>query len=174
MPEFECSNKHLPFTVSFPTFTKQLTCEGHRRDNPAYTGKRISAGEILWLVQQQIAGNTSPATKTGSCSRIAENRNRDYRHIELPSAESFLKKMAELIKKIWEVDPLISPGCGGEMKIIVLPDDSEVVAKILKQLNLWSESALDRTRASPQPDSNNSYEPFYDDIQRNPKEWIVG
>ncbi|MCK5241614.1 hypothetical protein KAR34_04110 [bacterium] len=78
--------------------------------------------------------------------------------------------MAELIKKIWEVDPLISPGCGGEMKIIVLPDDSEVVAKILKQLNLWSESALDRTRASPQPDSNNSYEPFYDDVQRNPEE----
>ena len=84
------------------------------------------------------------------------------------------KQWRELIKEIWEVDPLICPCCGGEMKIIALLDNSEVVTKILKHLNLWSEPALDRTRASPQPDSNNIYEPFHDDIQRNPKEWIVG
>ena len=59
------------------------------------------------------------------------------------------------------------------MKIIALLDDSEVVAKILKHLNLWSEPALDRTRASP-PGSKINCEPFYDDIQRNPEEWIVG
>jgi hypothetical protein len=78
-----------------------------------------------------------------------------------------------LIRKIWEVDPLICPSCGGEMKIIALLDDGEVVAKILKHLNLWSEPALARTRASP-PGSKINYEPFYDDIQRNPEEGIVG
>ena len=77
-----------------------------------------------------------------------------------------------MIKKIWEVDPLICPSCGGEMKIIALLDDREVVTKILKHLKLWSEPALDRTRDSPGSQIN--YEPFYNDIQRDPEEWIVG
>ena len=59
------------------------------------------------------------------------------------------------------------------MKIIALLDDSEIVVKILKHLRLWSEPVLDRTRASPRPDSNNIYEPFYDDIQRDPEEWAI-
>ncbi len=70
-----------------------------------------------------------------------------------------------------EVDPLICPSCGGEMKIIALLDDGEVVAKILKQLNLWTEPEPDTARGSPEsviPD--NIYEPFYDDLQLIPEE----
>ena len=59
------------------------------------------------------------------------------------------KQWRELIKKIWEVDPLICPGCGGEMKIIALLHDGEIVAKILKPLRLWSEPAPDTARGSP-------------------------
>ncbi|MCK5242146.1 hypothetical protein KAR34_06830 [bacterium] len=40
-----------------------------------------------------------------------------YQAPEVPS-----KKWRELIKKIWEVDPLICPSCGEEMKIIALLD----------------------------------------------------
>ena len=32
------------------------------------------------------------------------------------------KKWRELIKKVWEVDPLKCPQCGGEMKIVALTD----------------------------------------------------
>jgi len=48
------------------------------------------------------------------------------------------KKWQELIKKVWEVDPLLCPKCGAEMKIIALIDDTEVISCILKHLGLWS------------------------------------
>jgi hypothetical protein len=47
------------------------------------------------------------------------------------------KKWRELIKKVWEVDPLLCPNCQGEMKIIALIDARAVIEKILKQLGLW-------------------------------------
>ncbi len=49
------------------------------------------------------------------------------------------KKWRELIKKVWEVDPLICPQCQGEMKMIALIDDAEVISRILKHLGLWPE-----------------------------------
>jgi hypothetical protein len=47
------------------------------------------------------------------------------------------KKWRELIKKVWEVDPLICPQCQGEMKMIALIDQTEVISRILKHLGLW-------------------------------------
>jgi hypothetical protein len=47
------------------------------------------------------------------------------------------KKWRELIKKVWEVDPLKCPNCGGEMKIIALIDERAVIEKILRHLGLW-------------------------------------
>jgi len=44
---------------------------------------------------------------------------------------------ARLIQKIYEVDPLICPKCQGQMKIISIIDDFEIIDKILKHLNLW-------------------------------------
>ena len=49
------------------------------------------------------------------------------------------KKWRELIKKVWEVDPLICPHCQGEMKMIALIDEAEVISRILKHLGLWPE-----------------------------------
>jgi len=39
----------------------------------------------------------------------------EYQPPRIPS-----KKWRELIKKVWEVDPLICPHCGAEMKLIAL------------------------------------------------------
>ena len=47
------------------------------------------------------------------------------------------KKWRELIKKVWEVDPLECPNCGGEMKVIALIDEAAVIEKILRHLGLW-------------------------------------
>jgi len=46
----------------------------------------------------------------------------EYHPPRIPS-----KKWRELIKKVWEVDPLICPHCGAEMKLITLIDDDEVI-----------------------------------------------
>ena len=42
-----------------------------------------------------------------------------------------------LIQKIYEVDPLVCPKCQGQMKIISITDDFEIIDKTLKHLNLW-------------------------------------
>ena len=45
----------------------------------------------------------------------------------------------ELIKRVWEVDPLRGPQCGREMaKIAVIKDPIDISA-ILRHLNLWEE-----------------------------------
>ncbi len=51
----------------------------------------------------------------------------------------YLKTWRECIKKMWEVDPLECPNCGGEMKIVSFITEESVVRQILEHLNLWAE-----------------------------------
>jgi hypothetical protein len=53
----------------------------------------------------------------------------EYHPPRIPS-----KKWRELIKKVWEVDPLICQHCGAEMKLIALIDDQSVIEKIATSL----------------------------------------
>lgn len=48
------------------------------------------------------------------------------------------KSWARLIKKIYEVDPLICPKCGGDMRIIAFIEDYKVIIKkILDYLGIF-------------------------------------
>ncbi len=58
----------------------------------------------------------------------------EYEPKRIPS-----KRWRECIKKIWEVDPLKCPNCGGEMKIINFITEPSVIRKILEHLNLWEQ-----------------------------------
>ena len=84
----------------------------------------------------------------------------DYHPPRIPS-----KKWRELIKKVWEVDPLICPHCGAEMKLIALVDDDEVIEKILRHLGLWPEQTEPDclSRAPPDTPPPDGIEPFFDD-----------
>ncbi len=44
------------------------------------------------------------------------------------------RRWAELIRLIYEVDPLTCPRCGGEMRVIALIQEPKVIDKILKHL----------------------------------------
>jgi hypothetical protein len=46
-----------------------------------------------------------------------------------------------LIKRIYEVDPMTCPQCGGEMKVVAFiePPQAQVIEKILKHCGLWQE-----------------------------------
>jgi len=46
------------------------------------------------------------------------------------------KGWAEMIRKVFEVDPLICPRCGGEMKVISFIEDHKVIDKIITHLKL--------------------------------------
>jgi len=58
----------------------------------------------------------------------------DYQPPRIPS-----KTWRELIKKIWEVDPLTCPRCSREMKIISLINEPDVIERILRHLGLWKQ-----------------------------------
>ena len=47
------------------------------------------------------------------------------------------KSWARLIKKIYEVDPLVCPKCGGNMRIIAFIEDYNMVKKILDYLGIY-------------------------------------
>jgi len=52
------------------------------------------------------------------------------------SSKECRKNWARLIQKIYEIDPLTCPKCSGEMKVISVIEDKDVIKKILKHLNL--------------------------------------
>ncbi len=53
-----------------------------------------------------------------------------------PGSAVFKQRWAELIKKVYEADPLLSPRCGGAMRIIAFIDQPEVIQKIFTHLGL--------------------------------------
>lgn len=79
------------------------------------------------------------------------------------------KQWRILIQKVWEVDPLECPSCGGEMKIISFIQEKDVIEKILRHLGLWAKSmaATEDPRGSPREGNKQeltiTYEPFVDD-----------
>ena len=42
--------------------------------------------------------------------------------------------MLEMIEKIWEVSPLTCPRCGGEMRVVSVIMDTDVIDRILRQI----------------------------------------
>ncbi len=46
------------------------------------------------------------------------------------------KGWAEMIRKVYEVDPMVCPQCGGTMKIIAFLTDDAVVDRIIDHLKL--------------------------------------
>ncbi len=51
-----------------------------------------------------------------------------------PAARALRRSWAQLIKRIYEVDPLVCPKCGSEMKVVAFIIDHVVVDKILRHL----------------------------------------
>ena len=54
---------------------------------------------------------------------------------------------ARLIAKVYEVNPLICPRCGSEMKVVAVIDQEDAIFKILKHLGLLA--APEESRAPP-------------------------
>jgi hypothetical protein len=46
---------------------------------------------------------------------------------------------AVLLKKVWDVDALKCPKCGGKMKVISFIEQPSVIRRILKHLDLWED-----------------------------------
>ncbi len=71
----------------------------------------------------------------------------DYKPRRIPSIT-----WRELIKKLWEVDPLSCPRCHHEMKIISLINQPEVIERILRHLGLWKQQTAPSGRKEKPPE----------------------
>ena len=54
-----------------------------------------------------------------------------------PPAKLPARKWRDLIRQAWHSDPLQCPVCQKQMRLIAVIDDSKVIEKILRHLNLW-------------------------------------
>ena len=80
------------------------------------------------------------------------------------------RSWARLIRQVYELDPLVCPGCGGTMKIIAVIERPAIIRKILDHLGLPTIAA--KLRAPPDPPEGVTaghprerlYEPFFDDL----------
>lgn len=83
----------------------------------------------------------------------------EYQPPRIPS-----KTWRECIKKIYEVDPLTCPRCGGQMKIISFITDPQVIRHILEHLGLWVQKSTrdPPSQEAPHEDGEIVYEPFDD------------
>ncbi len=50
------------------------------------------------------------------------------------------KGWAEMIRKVYEVDPLLCPSCGGQMRVISFIEEPKVIDKIICHLKLSFEA----------------------------------
>jgi hypothetical protein len=71
---------------------------------------------------------------------------------------------AVLLKKVWDVDALKCPNCGGQMKLISFIEQPFVIRRILKHLDLWEDP-----RPPPEPlemvcEPDADYIPWQDDV----------
>ena len=75
---------------------------------------------------------------------------------------------AVLLKKVWDVDALKCPECGGKMKVISFIEQPFVIRRILKHLDLWEDP-----RPPPEPlelvcEPCADYVPWQDDVPGSP------
>jgi hypothetical protein len=82
----------------------------------------------------------------------------DYKPRRIPSTT-----WRELIKKIWEVDPLTCPRRGHEMKIISLINDPDVIERILRHLWLWNQQGDPSGRITKAPEHGPVFIEDFDD-----------
>ena len=81
----------------------------------------------------------------------AEAEASDAPLVEETATSRSSQTWAILIKRIYEVDPLCCPECGGQMKVVsfIEPPQADVIEEILKHCGLWQSST---PRAPPDVD----------------------
>jgi hypothetical protein len=73
------------------------------------------------------------------------------------------KKWRELIKKVWEADPLLCPHCQHEMRVVALIDQADVIERILRHLGLWEAGVRVESARDPPEPAEPIIEPWLDD-----------
>jgi len=82
----------------------------------------------------------------------------EHKPRRIPSA-----KWRELIKKVWEADPLLCPKCAREMRIVALINERDVIERILRHLGLWEQGVRVLPARAPPELAERVIEPWIHD-----------
>ncbi len=87
---------------------------------------------------------------------------------EDPAPLEVRRAWASLVNKVYQVNPLVCPKCGGEMRVISYIEEEDVMWKILNHLGLLEEETVGSSERAPPdglpPVREIMYEPFFDDL----------
>jgi len=72
-------------------------------------------------------------------------------------------KWRELIKKVWEADPLLCPKYQRDMRIVSLIDDRQGIERILRHLGLWQQGVCVSSASASSEMVDRVIEPWLDD-----------
>ena len=122
------------------------------RVHAAYSAQGRPSDPLLRLVLEQGPRN---APQGGRRSRGGGTSATSRERARLPAPGRCSQTWAMLIKRVYEIDPLACPKCGGRMKVIAFiePPQGEVIERILRHCGLWHPS-------TPRPPPADSAMPF--------------
>ncbi|MBT3381825.1 MAG: hypothetical protein HN742_39655 [Lentisphaerae bacterium] len=106
---------------------------------------------VLDVPQKGGCHSVRPDEEKGCEHRIRRNRGDPIDDEDTPYRKLRRTRWAALNKRVYEVDPLRCPNCGGEMEIIAVierRDQPDVVERILRHRGLWDRPT---SRAPPAP-----------------------
>jgi len=83
---------------------------------------------------QEEAACESAATAQQGCGALASAAIEIIEHPALKPRRIPSQSWRELIKKVWEVDPLLCPQCHHEMRIVSLINDAQIIERILRHV----------------------------------------
>jgi len=166
-PEDEDSRKTLSEYISRAPFSLERMVFNENSDTVLYRGEHFHptlarnfdvAGPLEW-----IARIISHIPKKGAKQVIYYGaysqawRGRERRQGILPKAPSDedstssqsryscsrrrRQQWAVFLKKVWAIDALKCPKCGGDMKVVSIIEQSSIIKRILKHLDLWEDGS---------------------------------
>ena len=84
----------------------------------------------------------SAATAQQGCGALASAAIEIIEHPALKPRRIPSQSWRELIKKVWEVDPLLCPQCHHEMRIVSLINDAQIIERILRHFRVRNQLRL--------------------------------
>ena len=97
--------------------------------------------------------------KKGKEESLSPGHPRDHESDGLTDPQRRARRRAwgHLLRRVYEIDPLICTSCGGEMRIVSVILDHKVITKILSHL---ARNGIKPGRAPPEQKGNATLEPF--------------
>ena len=130
-----CDKRDLK--VSFERFQSRRGCVMMVRYYGWYSNKmRGQRRKREEEAQQEAACESAAAAEQGRSAKVSAAIE-IIEHLALKPRRIPSRSWRELIKKVWEVDPLKFPQCHNEMRIVSLINDAQIIEHILRHVGMW-------------------------------------